>query len=221
MKVINKDSRKLLINLFADKILSAFNNAKTHIQIVDCINFLIVNGFTEANDYINIFQLKDIFISENKDLFTQNEIDDFNIIDIIKYDTVPENKSELYFNFKFKDGKLFSSNDTDLTTPLFIISDFPYGSNVNKLEYLYSYYIVNHLHDLFGTSEITFKYSNLEIHDDYDIEIIGNFPVDNELVKSLILDIFDFNIDKFKDHTITDIQNNPDKFLDKRKDFIF
>jgi hypothetical protein len=221
MKVIKKDSRKLLINLFADYILSAFNDTKTQIQIVDCINFLIINGFTEKNHFINISKIKNDFISEYKNLLSENEIDDFSCVDIIKYGITPESKSELFFNFKFKDGKLISSYNSHLNDQLFIISDFPYGSNVGKLEYLYSYYIVNHLHDLFGTSDITFKYSNLKIDDDYDIEIIGDFPVDNELVKSLVLDIFDFDINIFKDHTTNDLLENPKKFLDKRKDFIF
>jgi hypothetical protein len=86
-------------------------------------------------------------------------------------------------------------------TPLNISSEFPHGYsfNMGRGYYYYSEYICNHLFKTLMCNEISFKCSSIKnLNDDFNIDIISKSSYDKENIKSLILDVFDFNLPKFK-----------------------
>lgn len=95
---------------------------------------------------------------------------------------------------------------TDLTnftySPLTTTSEFPYGHSLNmgRLHYYYSEYISNHIFNLINANKIDFKIStNLNKNEDFDIELITDSKLySKEVIESLVLDVFDFNLDNFK-----------------------
>jgi|LakMenEpi03Aug12_release.lakeMendotaPanAssembly.Ray.scaffolds.fasta_scaffold37370_10 hypothetical protein len=85
--------------------------------------------------------------------------------------------------------------------PLNITSEFPYGHSLSmgRSNLYYSEYICNQIFDIIGASEITFKFSLSQNKDeDFNIRIKSNGIYKEETIKSLILDVFDFNISKFQ-----------------------
>ncbi len=104
----------------------------------------------------------------------------------------------------------FSENRTnDLEfftyTPLNISSEFPHGYsfNMGRGHYYYSEYICNHLFKTLMCDEIKFKCSTIkDLNDDYNINIITNSTYNKEKTKSLVLDVFDFNLNKFKNKLV-------------------
>ena len=96
----------------------------------------------------------------------------------------------------------FHSNTTfGNTSSLSISSEFPYGYSLSagKTKLYYSEYICNQLFSVLNTDRILFKMCD-EIMDngDYGIEVITNSQYTDNDVKSMILDIFDFNLIKFE-----------------------
>ena len=71
MRLINKNSRRGVVNLFADFILSKINNShKSIIQVTDCGAFMVVNGLTTSEDLLDILKLKEEFV-ESFSLMTE------------------------------------------------------------------------------------------------------------------------------------------------------
>lgn len=91
MKLINLNSRRGIVNLFADFILKRIDHQfNTIIQVTDLNYFLLINGVTESNDLLNLQKIKDEFISEYQALLKNvgyGEV--FNIMDIIQYGKSP------------------------------------------------------------------------------------------------------------------------------------
>lgn len=87
-------------------------------------------------------------------------------------------------------------------SPLTVSSEFPYGHSLTmgRLHYYYSEYICNHLFNVIKSNKINFKIStNLNEEEDFDIELYSetkHYP--DKIVKSLVLDVFDFKLDNFK-----------------------
>lgn len=100
----------------------------------------------------------------------------------------------------------FSENNTNNLDvfsypPLNISSQFPHGYSfeMGRNHYYYSEYVCNHLFNHLMCEEIKFKSSTFKnTEDDFDIDIISNSIYDKEKIKSLVLDVFDFNLTKFK-----------------------
>ena len=95
-------------------------------------------------------------------------------------------------------------------------SEFPYGYGLGlgRLHYYYSEYVCNHIMNTIGASEISFKFSTFQDdNEDFDINVISNSRFPNSVVKSLILDVFDFDLLSFKHllsrYDITDDLNKP------------
>jgi hypothetical protein len=53
MKYINLNSKKGLVNLFADYIVKEFND-NTMIQVSDCGAFFLVKGKTDKREYVDL-----------------------------------------------------------------------------------------------------------------------------------------------------------------------
>jgi hypothetical protein len=133
MKLINLNSKKGVVNLFADYILKRFNKqSETIIQVTDFNHFFIVNGITNTTTVLDLSVVKDEFISEYQDLLKNVGYEEnLSIMDLIKYDDKIEKETsvecEFYdserniyhpilTNYKFSENYIYSVNyDYDFT----------------------------------------------------------------------------------------------------------
>ena len=83
-----------------------------------------------------------------------------------------------------------------------ISSEFPYGYSLSngRLMYYYGEYLTNQLFSSIKTQKINFLFNLSIVEDDSDVdfEVYSNSPYLYESVKSMVLDVFDFNLTKFK-----------------------
>ncbi len=86
-------------------------------------------------------------------------------------------------------------------SPLNISSEFPYGYSLSmgRLHMYYAEYICNQLFSIVHTDKIKIKVSTVKDNDDdFNIQIESNSIFLDGNVKSMVLDVFDFNLNKFK-----------------------
>ena len=87
-------------------------------------------------------------------------------------------------------------------SPMTITSEFPYGHSLNmgRLHLYYSEYIANHIFSTISSNKIEFKISTkINQDEDFDIEVYSpNSPYSNKTIKSLILDVFNFDLTDFQ-----------------------
>ena len=139
-------------------------------------------------------------------------------------------KLELEFYSPFLPDNLKIFNTTNF---LSVSSSFPYGHSLNlgRREFYYGEYVCNHLFNILETDKITLKYSStLDSEEDLNIEVICNSFYSPEKIKSLVLDVFDFNINKFsndflneydiEDDIINQVKDKPWLVKDRTKDLI-
>ena len=101
MKLINLKTKKGVVNLFADFIISKIDSSlDTIIQVTDFNHFLIVNGTTESNELLDLKKIKDEFVSENQTLIKEvgyNE--NLSIMDLIQYNKkITESKNRFLWS---------------------------------------------------------------------------------------------------------------------------
>ena len=139
-------------------------------------------------------------------------------------------KLELEFYSPFLPDNLKIFNTTNF---LSVYSSFPYGHSLNlgRREFYYGEYVCNHLFNILETDKITLKYSTtLDSEEDLNIEVICNSFYSLEKIKSLVLDVFDFNINKFSNDflneydieadIINQVKDKPWLIKDRTKDLI-
>ena len=124
------------------------------------------------------------------------------------------NHKELTFNsLDFKKELTFDLEYNDLPEPnsfftenfICVTSEFPYGYGLDtgRAHMYYSEYICNQLFSSIKTDKITFKISDVkDDNSDLDIQIISSSPYLTEQVRSMVLDVFDFNIQRFINTTL-------------------
>ena len=215
MKKFNKNSRRYFVNLFADFILTRIdNNEKAIIQVTDCGHFLVVNGKTSSNKQLDLDKIKTDFMSFFGDGLSELGVERLNIIDIIQYyQEVPmPEQSVLKLN-----RDVFIDGD-NLSYDLTVSSEFPYGFSLDcgRSMVYYSNYIFNHVYNLLGVNDVTFRFSTIvNDNEDLDIAILSKTNQDNRRIESLILDVFSFDLNEFKtklkDYDITQDILFPDK----------
>lgn len=243
MRYISEISRRGFVNRLAEKLsqkLSENNKYNAVIEVVDCINFLIVKGYTSNQTVLNLIEFKEEFIKDESDFLKKLGIKRFNMIDVIEYkDDINFEDSSYWFEFYNSKRPMYKStvidmiekksivptnfesvtfsslpiveymfptflNDSDSIynmSPLTISSEFPFGYSLKcgKTKFYYCEYICNQLFSILNTNKILFKITNhINEHGDLDIEIISDSQYDDEDVKSMVLDIFDFNLTKFQ-----------------------
>jgi predicted RNA-binding protein with RPS1 domain len=212
MRLINKNSRRGVVNLFADFILSKINNShKSIIQVTDCGAFMVVNGLTTSEDLLDILKLKEEFVESFSDILKPLEITDINIIDVIRYkqEINSINKGWVMIN------KNHFKEESEPINEISISSEFPYGYSLDcgRLMTYYSHYIINHMFNLLMVDDVSFYFTTEQNDDeDYKIKVISNSKVDKKSIKSLILDVFDFDLTTFKSRL--DSYNLMDDILD-------
>ena len=87
MRKINKNSRRGVVNLFADFILTRIDKKENSIiQVTDCGPFVVINGQTTSNTQLDIQKITSDFFEWFSDILTDLEIKNFNTVDLIKYD---------------------------------------------------------------------------------------------------------------------------------------
>lgn len=212
MRLINKNSKRGVVNLFADFILSKIDKTeKSIIQVTDCGAFMVVNGLTTSEDLLDILKLKEEFVESFSDILKPLEITDINIIDVIRYNQEINsiNKGWVMINRDhFKE-------ETEPINEISISSEFPYGYSLDcgRLMTYYSHYIINHMFNLLMVDDVSFYFTTEQNDDeDYKIKVLSNSKVDKKSIKSLILDVFDFDLTTFKSRL--DSYNLMDDILD-------
>lgn len=215
MRLINKNSRRGITNLFADFILSKIKRTeKSIIQVTDCGAFMIVNGLTTSNEYLDINEIKNEFKESFGDVLKELEMLDLNTIDVIRYneDIKPIHKGWVIVN----KNTFVEEPDPDISE-ISISSEFPYGYSLDcgRINTYYSHYIMNHMFNLLGVDEVSFYFTNEEEDEDLKIKIVSDSKIDKKSIKSLILDVFDFDMDSFRerlsDYNLIDDILNPNR----------
>ena len=119
------------------------------------------------------------------------------------------NKLELEFYSPFLPDKLNVFNSTNFMS---VSSSFPYGYSLNlgRREFYYGEYVCNHLFDILVTDEILFKYTTDVVEDDLNIDIICDSIYSHKDIKSLVLDVFDFNLNKFSNEYLNEFNIDSD-----------
>lgn len=133
-----------------------------------------------------------------------------------------EYESINYFNEFIVESNKFITNHFTIIPEMVFTSEYPYGYSVNSnRSYLYyCEYICNHLFKTINMEYVNFKFSTLkdEKTNDQLISIKTDSIYGDDYIKSLILDVFDFNIDKFVSDNLSgyDVKNEIDSQLEKK-----
>lgn len=249
MRYISEISRRGLVNRLAEKLSQKLSENEKYtavVEVVDCINFLVVKGITSNRTVLNLVEFKEEFIKEETEFLDKFGIRKFNMIDVIEYkDDINFDDTTYWFEFYNSKRPLYHSSIIDMIennsvipsgfesinfssqpvveymfhtflndstvvynmSPLTISSEFPFGYSFKcgKTKFYYCEYICNQLFSILNTNKISFKITNqLNEHGDLDIEIISNSQYSDDDVKSMVLDIFDFNLTKFQTDYLKD-----------------
>lgn len=170
---------------------------------IDTINFI------DVIQYNHKFNETDIdFKFHNSDLIRYHQ----EVIDYVLGDNLNPNVESIEFDGKIKtnlsDDSFIDKNCLFEFSPLSVKSEFPYGHSLksNRLKLFYSEYIINQIIHLIDTNEITFRFSNDKNNeDDLNIRVFSWSMYSEVKIKSLILDVFDFNLNKFKNDFVNQI----------------
>jgi hypothetical protein len=216
MRLINKNSRRGITNLFADFILSKIKRTeKSIIQVTDCGAFMIVNGLTTSNEYLDINKIKNEFKESFGDVLKELEMLDLNTIDVIRYN---EDIKPIHKGWVIVNKNTFVEEPEPDISEISISSEFPYGYSLDcgRINTYYSHYIMNHMYNLLGVDEVSFYFTNEEDNDeDLKIKIVSDSKIDKKSIKSLILDVFDFDMESFRerlsDYNLIDDILNPNR----------
>lgn len=199
MRLLNKKTKRFIVNLFSDYILSKIDKSeKSIIQVCDCINFVVVSGKSSSKDILDLQKIKEEFFKEYPSELEDANVDHMNIIDLLSYGSDFDVLEDVWIPL---DKNVFTSKSEPVTN-LFTVSEFPYGHSLNcgRSIVYYSNYIFNHMYNLLGVNSLEFYFTKkLNSDEDFDIDIISNSNIPKEKIKSLILDVFDFDLDKFNE----------------------
>lgn len=198
MRKINKNSRRGIVNLFADFIITKIDKKENSIiQITDCDSFMVIHGLTTSNQVLDLDKIKSDFTEWFKDILLEVGIDKLNIIDIIRYGEDVQNIERGWV----KVNKDVFVEDLDPVFELSVSSEFPYGYSYNcgRLMTYYSHYIFNHMYSLMNVDEVNFFFTKDEDENgDFKIKLVSNSKYNVHDLKSLILDVFSFDLKDFK-----------------------
>jgi hypothetical protein len=197
MRLLNKNSKRFIVNLFSDFILSKIDKLeKSIIQVSDCNNFVVVTGKSTSKEILDLQIIKEEFFDKFKDYIDGAEIKNMNIIDIISYGSEIPDIDNIWFYIH----KNLYTEKSEPFTDMIVTSEFPYGHSLGcgRSMLYYSNYVFNHMYNLLGVSDLEFFYTtSISSDEDLNIEIKSNSKIDNNKIKSLVLDVFDFDLNKF------------------------
>jgi hypothetical protein len=202
MRLLNKNSKRFIINLFSDFILSKINRSeKSIIQVSDCNNFVVVIGKSTSKDILDLLAIKDEFFGKFKDILDEVGIDHMNIIDLISYGSKVDSIESGWINV----NKNLYIEDQEPLSNMFITSEFPYGHSLEcgRAMLYYSNYIFNHMYSLLGINDLKFYFTTeIDSEEDFKIDIVSNSKINKEKIKSLVLDVFNFDLKDFNESLV-------------------
>lgn len=178
-----------LENLFAEYILSKIEDGyESRLEVCGCQNFVLVKGETESKEILSIQKISEEFSEKYPDFQIKNTID------LIEYKSKIESKSDYKFIFLKESTPSIDINN------YFNVSSFPYGYSFSEGKSIYFYF-------KYITQNIPTSYPYTWIK--YDIKVSETGKVDftieddfinneNDCLKSVILDVFDFNMTEFQ-----------------------
>lgn len=213
-------SKISVVNLFADFILNKIPLPnESIIQVVDCDNFLIIKGLTTYNSILNLGEIRDEFLSKYSEYLDDRKV--FPTLDLIKYDIKLSPKNSLthtYYNtrncsyhqkqidrFISDPEKSYNFNQVvrEITdnSELTFSSEFPYGYSLGqgRLFYYYGKNIFYKIPSTYYVNSRTFTITN-EKDDLGDVKLVvmdEQCESEDSVLKSAILDVFDFDMVKF------------------------
>jgi hypothetical protein len=200
MRKINKNSKRGIVNLFADFILTRIDKKENSIiQVTDCESFMVIHGQTTSKDVLDLDKVKADFFEWFKDILDEVGIKQINTLDIIRYGEEITNIDKGWVNV----NKEVFTEEEEPVHQLSISSEFPYGYSLNcgRLMTYYSHYIFNHMYSLMGTDEVKFYFTKEEDeNEDLKIKIVSESRYNQDIVKSLVLDVFSFDLEEFKEY---------------------
>ena len=200
MRKINKNSRRGIVNLLADFILTRIDKKENSIiQITDCEAFMIIHGQTTSKDILDMDKIKTDFFEWFKDILDEVGIKNINTIDIIRYDQDIKGIEKGWISV----NKDVFVNEPEPIHELNVSSEFPYGYSLNcgRLMTYYSHYVFNHMYNLMGVDNLTFYFTKEEDkNEDLKIKIVSESKLDPKEIKSLVLDVFSFDLEEFKEY---------------------
>jgi hypothetical protein len=198
MRKINKNSRRGVVNLFADFILTKIDKKENSIiQVTDCESFMVVHGLTTSKDVLDLEKIKSDFTEWFSDILSEVGIERLNTIDIIRYNQEINNIEKGWINV----NKDVFVDEPEPIFELSVSSEFPYGYSLNcgRLMTYYSHYIFNHMYSLMDVNNLDFFFTKeQDDNEDFKIKIVSNTKQNIKEIKSLILDVFNFNLEEFK-----------------------
>jgi len=185
-------SGKTTLNLYVNFLLESLpSNVESFFEVCDCRNFVVVKGETSHTEVLNLIDLNKKF----EEKYPETKLK--GTIDLINYNVSFEPKKTYEFIF-YNTPNLKLTDNTNHS--LFTLSDFPWGSSWSEGKLLYFYFKL-----------ITYKIPSTYLFDwiKYKVEINSNNEVDftiednfinnqNDVLKSAILDCFDFNLHEFE-----------------------
>jgi hypothetical protein len=208
MKLIDVNTKNGVINLFADYVLKAIGqDSNTIISVVNLNQYLIcVNGVTtNPKIELSLQELKNFFIAEYPTICERSEFDKIiGVLDLIQYNMSEVHVPDYWHKFYKTSRPIYSDNNKpsyDYENTLQITSNFPfgYGFKAGRDLFYYSEYIAYNILAPTFSDDITIKLTKSKI-DEFDQELYLNTNSTlfaTEKIKSLVLDIFDFDFAKF------------------------
>jgi hypothetical protein len=187
MNLSDKTTLNLYVNFLINNLPSEIDS---YFEVCDSGNFIVVKGSTTHTEVLNLNTINRKFEEKYPNLKLKNTIDliNYNVkFDIKKtYDFLFYNNMNLRFD--------------PYTNSSFVISDFPWGHSWSqgKLLYFYFKFITSKIPPNYIFDWISFNVS-IDSENRIDFTIKDNFMGEsNEILKSAILDCFDFNLHDFK-----------------------
>lgn len=219
MKTIcETQDKKAKCNLFADFILEKFGlNSASVIHVVDHNNFVVVNGYTEKKDILNMNEITGEFnkkysklvspITHTIDLIDYGqEIQPVHSVKCLIYLTSDNNTYHYSLIDKFKETKKshvydgMRTYDKSENTHRPSTSEFPHGHSLSqgRTLYYYSKFIgYNISREVIGT-KLSIELNNSK---EKPIEFISvDWYEHDEKLESYVLDTFDFNFEKLNEN---------------------
>ena len=200
MRKINKNSRRGIVNLLADFILTRIDKKENSIiQITDCEAFMVIHGQTTSEEVLDMEKIKVDFFEWFKDILDEAGITNINTIDVIRYGQDIKNIEKGWVSV----NKEVFVEEPEPIHELNVSSEFPYGYSLNcgRLMTYYSHYVFNHMYSLMGVDDVKFYFTKEEDeNEDFKIKIVSDTKYNKDIIKSLVLDVFSFDLEDFKEY---------------------
>lgn len=177
----------LYVNFLLDNLPS---ECESFFEVCDCKNFMVVKGNTSHTEIMNLNDLGRKFEEKYPNVKIKNTID------LISYDSKFD--KEKNYNFTFYNTNNLTVNYKHYDS-LFTLSDFPWGCSWSqgKLLYFYFKFITYKIPTSYVFDWINYKV-NVDESGKLNFEVYDNFlNNENNILKSSILDCFDFNLHEF------------------------